>query len=170
MKFLFPVALGLFVAACSSLKPEPKPGTAAHQQWLHEQAREHFLSLKAQEQKSRPVVQRQEPREVQPTPKPRFIAFRPFFKRNPKPTPTPSPRLAEHRARKPQPTPKSSPRLAETRQRQPDDTVYIWNTPHQQEPSTQRFTKGEIRYARELAKAPENLTSEERLWARRRYR
>lgn len=169
MKLLFPVALGLFAVGCSSLKPEPKPGTAAHQQWLHEQAREHFLALKAEEQKSRPVAQRQEPREVQPTPKPKFIAFRPFFKRDPKPTATPSPRLAEFRARKPQPTP--SPRLAESRQRQPDDTVYIWDAPRQrEEANTQRFTKGEIRYARELAKSPENLTSEERLWARRRYR
>lgn len=158
MKLLFPVALGLFVAGCSSLKPEPKPGTAAHQQWLHEQAREHFLSLKAQEQKSRPVAQ--------PTPEPERVAFRPFYKRKPKAEPTPSRRLADFRARKPQPTP----RLAETRPRQPDDTLYIWNTPRQQEPSAQRFTPGEIRYARELAKSPENLTSEERLWARRRYR
>jgi hypothetical protein len=159
MKFLFPVALGLFVAGCSSLKPEPKPGTAAHQQWLHEQARAHFLSLKAQEQKSRPVAE--------PTPEPERVAFLPFFKRKPKPEPTPSPRLADFRARKPQPTP----RLAETRPHQPDDTLYIWDAPRQrEEASTQRFTKGEIRYARELAKPPENLTSEERLWARRRYR
>ena len=168
MKFLFPVALGLFVAACSSLKPEPKPGTAAHQQWLHRQAREHFLSLKAQEQKSRPVAQREEPREIQPPPRPKLISFRPFLKRNPKPTPTSSPRLAEFHARKTQPRP--SPRLAETRARKPDDTVYIWDAPRQRGEANTRFTKGETRYARELAKAPEKLTSEERLWARRRYR
>lgn len=158
MKLLFPVALGLVLASCSSIMPEPKPGTAAHQQWLRDQARENFLALKAQERKNRPAPA--------PTPEPERVAFRPFFKRKPQSTPAPSPQLAEFRARKPKPTP----RLAEARPRQPDDTLYIWNTPRQQEPSTQRFTKGEIRYARELAKSPENLTSEERLWARRRYR
>jgi len=159
MKFLFPVALGLCVAACSSLKPEPKPGTAAHQQWLHEQAREHFLALKAHERKSRPVAQ--------PTPEPESVAFRPFFKRKPQPTPTPSPRLADFRARKPQPT---AERYAAAPKRKADDTLYIWDKPRDPEPTAQRFTAGEIRYARELAKPPENLTSEERLWARRRYR
>lgn len=163
MKFLFPVALALSVAACSSLKPEPKPGTLAHQQWLHEQAREHFLSLKAQEQKSRPVARREEEREPKP------VAMQPFYQRSlfgRKPEPTPSPRLAEARGRKPKP----APRVAETRQRQPADTLYIWDAPRQREEVNMRFTKGEIRYARELAKPPENLTSEERLWARRRYR
>lgn len=161
MKLLFPAALGLVLASCASIMPEPKPGTVDHQQWLHNQAREHFQAMKEEERRSRLAaglpVSGQKPAPTQGT--------APLAKR-PATTPTPAPHYALFRAKRPQPAPTDAQRL-----RRNDDTLYIWDMPKRsREGTTQTFTKAEIRYAKELAKSPENLTSEERLWALRHYR
>lgn len=77
MKLLLPVALSLLTIACAA----PKPGTAAHQRQLADEAREHFLALKEEERKSRPappIARTEAPAKVrlkhfEPAPKPSIL-------------------------------------------------------------------------------------------------
>jgi hypothetical protein len=179
MKFLFPIACGLLLAACSSIMPEPKPGTAAHQQWLHEQARKNFYAMKEAERKAHPqFVRTAEPVVVEtPRLKP-FTAPPSFAFTNPFAT-KPAPAVKRHAPPKPattfQPTPakpiaKTKPLPPFERTRKTDDTLYYYDMPHGPEPNSARYRAYKLQYARELAKSPQDLTSEEREWVRRHYR
>jgi hypothetical protein len=147
MKFLVPLTLVVFLAACST--PEDKE--AAHQRQLEKEAKANFYVQRAQLSTH-----------IQPTP-----------------APTPAPeRGGLFASADTPPAIKSVPanRVAPLgnspkRSSHGDGTIYYWDvqTPRSAEASNRNFSRAEIRYAHELAKSPENLTPEERLWAKEHY-
>jgi hypothetical protein len=149
MKLLFPISLALLLIACAP----PKPGTADHQRLLWEQAHANFLALKAQERKNAPPA----PAPIARTGEQRSLW--PFHSAEPRP-----PVVARV-----VPTPRAKPFWKTPPKPQPNDTLYYWDTPRRDAATDARYSAAERRYARELAKSPENLTSEERLWARTHY-
>ncbi len=68
MKFFLPVVLACLAVACVP----PKPGTAAHQRLLENQAKENFYALKDKERKSAP------PSTVARTEEPAKVRLKPF--------------------------------------------------------------------------------------------
>jgi hypothetical protein len=153
MKFLVPLALVLLFAACAST---PVDTEAARQARLEKEARANFYVMREQ-LSSRPIPP--------PTPTPAPAASRGLFAfvdtrgGGPNSQTAPPPTFPE-RTKPPRP-PKAPPK---------DDTVYYWQVPPPRPlAGAPQFTKAELRYARELAKNPENLTPEERLWAREHY-
>ncbi len=140
MKLHVPLALALLATGCA-VTPEDK--TAAHQRRLHEEAEANFLALKAQERRNAP------------------------------PPPERTYRVAQVEA----PEPAPAERRRKPRGRHDDTTYYLsdmpgrvvdWDTPRRADAAA-RYSNSERRYARELATHPEDLTPEERTWARTRY-
>jgi DNA polymerase-3 subunit gamma/tau len=181
MKFFPPVALAFLLTACAVT---PEDQQAAHQRQLEKQARENFIALKAQEHPDHPVVLHDDL--PPPTPKPGMFSF--LGGQSPAPAPRPKtnveanaqpPPLAppQYAAANPQTkaTPTPAPRYAAfSRQkapRNPDDTVYYWQVapPSSHLQATPRQLAAEGKYARFLAKRPEDLSPEERLWAHEHY-
>jgi hypothetical protein len=81
------------------------------------------------------------------------------------PQPAATPVTSKQAKRKP--TPVAEGRIA----RKKDDTLYYWQVPPQQpsQKTNPRYRAAEIGYARELAKRPEDLTPDERVWAHEHY-
>jgi len=175
MKFLFPVALTLLTVACSA---PPKPGTEAHQRQLAEEARENFLALQARERQSnRPIASTEAPARTKKPPLKPFQLNQPFAFTNPFARAQPAPTVYRGRgatpapsARPPKPTANADRLTRAERNRRAADTVYYYDVRRRPEPPSPRYRAYKIQYARELAKRPEDLTSEEREWVRRHYR
>lgn len=164
MKYLSPLVLSLLLAACA-VTPEDQQD--AHQRKLAKEARANFIAMKQQEHPGRAVVLNDEAR---PTPKPELFAFG-------APQPTPSARTRNHAASASAsqsgpafvPTSFYAPPPKQRTQGSADGTVYYWQVPPPAHRTTPRQQAAEARYARELAKRPENLTPEEKLWAHEHY-
>ncbi|HSI12281.1 MAG TPA: hypothetical protein VK961_09570 [Chthoniobacter sp.] len=161
MKYLPPLALALVLTSCA-ITPEDKQD--AHQRKLQKEARENFIAMKAQEHPGRDVVLNDEAR---PTPKPGLFASS---------APQPAPASRSHSA---QPTPVTRPVFASNPEpwyahpthslASRDDTVYYWQVESARSRTTPRERAAEAKYAQKLAKRPENLSPEERLWAHEHY-
>ncbi len=155
MKFLFPALLCLLLVACETVAPEPKPGTADHQRWLHVQARENFAELKAQERARRGsvaparVAAREE--KVQPTSNQRGRAPMARMERRERAQPTSSRRRVVSNDTIYEPTAEG---LAELRE---------WEARKARE-----YQIYEAIEAKRLGKTPQTLTREERAWIRSR--
>ena len=148
MKVFVPLISVLFLTACATA---PVDTEAAHQEQLEKEARENFYALRSQ-MGTHPVPP--------PTPVPKEGLFAstgsPPQDSATQPAVAPQP---PRPTRKPKPTP-----------RNPNDTVYYWQVaPPPALANTRQFTRAEIRYARALAKSPEDLTPEERLYAREHF-
>jgi hypothetical protein len=147
MKFLVPLTLFVLLTACST--PEDKE--TAHQNQLEKEARANFYVMRAQ------LSTHIQPSPT-PTPAPEKGGLFAFVDTRPAPKSVPANQVAPRASGKPKPMPHG------------DGTVYYWDVqPHSTEASNRNFSRAEIRYAHELAKTPENLTPEERLWAREHY-
>jgi hypothetical protein len=159
MKHFPALALAFLLSACA-VTPEDRQ--EAHQRQLAKEARENFLVLKAQEHPGRAVVLHDEPAPPQPAPLLPFLA-----KRQPAPASSTRTKGTTHVASMPSPyrapAPQPKPRRAV------DDTVYYWQVQSVRQHVTPRQHAAEVRYARELAKRPEALSAEERLWAHEHY-
>jgi hypothetical protein len=154
MKQFAPLALAIFLAGCAIT---PQDREADHQRQLEKEARANFIALKAQEHPGRAVVLHDEAAAAATaagaaaTPRARARAQASL-----EPT--------THFVRTTYVPPKPAPRV--TRQ---DDTVYYWQVQPPQRRATPRQQAAEAKYARALAKRPENLTPEERTWAHAHY-
>ncbi|HEY3901155.1 MAG TPA: hypothetical protein VGM54_21270 [Chthoniobacter sp.] len=146
MKFLVPLTVVVLLTACST--PEDKE--AAHQRQLEKEAKENFYAMRAR-LGTHPVPP------PTPTPAPQGRGLFAFADTHPAPKSVPVNQEQPRAAAKPKPVPRG------------DGTVYYWDTRPSTEGRTRNFSGAEIRYARELAKRPENLTPEERLWAKEHY-
>jgi hypothetical protein len=149
MKYLPPLACALLVAGCA-ITPEQQE--AAHQSKLEKEARENFLALKAKEHPDRPPTLNDVPGAPARSQRESVASAPPAKSKvasNAPPTSwfAPKPRPSQHY----------------------DDTVYYWQVPGPRSPGSIRFQAAEARYARELAKRPEDLTPEERLYAHEHY-
>lgn len=146
MKLLFPALLGLLLVACETVVPEPTPGTVEHQRRLHQEARAHFLALKAQERARRGssaqprIAERQE--RAQPPVSVRSKPAKPM-------------------------------KVSRTSRRARTDETYYEPTPEglaEQRAWTLRkereYQAFERREARRLGKTPAQLTRAERAWIR----
>ena len=161
MKYLPPLALAIVLTSCA-ITPEDKQ--EAHQRKLAKEARENFLAMKAQEHPGREVMLNDEPR---PTPKPGL-----FASSAPQSAPAPQSRSAR-------PTPVTRPVFASNPEpwyahptrslASRDDTVYYWQVESAHSRTTPRERTAEVKYAQKLAKRPEDLSPEERLWAHEHY-
>ena len=161
MKYLTPLALAVVLTSCA-ITPEDQQ--EAHQRKLAKEARENFIAMKAQEHPGREVVLHDEAR---PTPKPGLFA-----------SSAPQPERAS-RSRSAQPTPVTRPVFASNPEpwyahptrslASRDDTVYYWQVDAARSRATPRERAAEAKYAQKLAKRPEDLSSEERLWAHEHY-
>ncbi|MEP6672753.1 MAG: hypothetical protein ABJF10_26550 [Chthoniobacter sp.] len=188
MKYFPPLALALLLSACAiPLTPEDRE--AAHQLQLQKEARENFIALKAQEHPGRPPVLHDEA--PAPAPKPGLFAF--GGGRQPAPTPAPVPHTKAERqalraqqaqrAQQPQAQARPAPPTAAsysppahfvpTSKAQPprkvDDTVYYWEVQNARQRISPRQQAAEAKYARRLAKTPETLTPEERIYAHEHF-
>jgi hypothetical protein len=152
MKFFLPATLAILLAACA-FTPEDKE--AAHQRQLEKEARENFYALKAQEHPNAPPA----PASAAPTPAPHLVAFQ-------QPQPQPMPPRRSKAA--PKATAKAT-KVAKARTPRPDDTVYYWQVQPHSNATHVRLQVAEARYARQLAKSPEQLTPEERVWAHEHF-
>lgn len=196
MKYFPPFALAILLAACA-VTPEQKQ--AARQRELEKEAQENFLALKVREHPDRPAVLHDVPAATPkpslisfnsvpqpaakapakpliaspaaPNPtKPKATTKvtpqqKSMAKVTSKPTPKPAPQHTLAAASsKAQPTPKrKAPRNS-------TETVYYWQLQAAADSSSSlRYQAAEARYARTLAKRPENLTPEERVWAHEHY-
>jgi hypothetical protein len=148
MKFLAPLTLVVLLTACST--PEDKE--AVHQRQLEKEARENFYAMRAQ-LGTHPVPP------PTPTPAPDRGGLFAFVDTRPAPKSAPANQEPPRSSGKPRPATRG------------DGTLYYWDVPPSRstEASSRKFSSAEIRYARELAKSPETLTPEERLWAREHY-
>lgn len=165
MKYLTPLALAVVLTSCA-IPPEDKQ--EAHQRKLEKEARENFIAMKAQEHPGREVMLNDEPR---PTPKPGLFA-------SGGQPPAPAPRTAQ-RSRSAQPTPVTRPVFASNPEpwyahptrslASRDDTVYYWQVESARSRTTPQEKAAEAKYAHKLAKRPEDLSPEERLWAHEHY-
>jgi hypothetical protein len=162
MKYLLPLALTIVLTSCA-ITPEDQQ--AAHQRNLEKEARANFIAMKAQEHPGQQVVLNDEAR---PAPKQGLFGggqaeavptSRPV--RHPQPTPVVRPVFASS----------SEPWYAHsTRPRSSrDDTVYYWQVETIRSRTTPREKAAEAQYAKKLAKHPEDLTPEERLWAHEHF-
>lgn len=157
MKLLLPAILCVVFAACESVVPAPQPGTAEHQRLLHEQARENFLALKAQE------------RARTGKPAPTSLAARP-------PQATPPPARFQPTAVKPQQAARSASwkPLRAAKRAPVGDTIYEPTAEGRAEQlawelrQAQEYLAFEAREARLLGKTPAQLTRQERAWIRAR--
>lgn len=164
MKYLLPLALAIVLTSCAGTPMDPQE---AHQRKLAREARENFIAMKAQEHPGRQVVLNDEPR---PTPKPGLFAAN-----NSQPAPAP------HKSRNTaEPTPVVRPVFSSnssspwySRSSRPaasrDDTVYYWQVEASHRRTTPHEQAAEAKYAQKLAKRPEDLTPEERLWAHEHF-
>lgn len=150
MKYLLPIALAIFVSACSTPEP-PKTGTAAHQQQLYEEARANFMAMKAQERKntaakvaSRRDNRTESVRRTEPSWTNDIVRRIETFWR------TETSRRTQPRHRR-------------------DDTLYYHEPAQGRRSPSAHYRAAEARYAHELAKNPEDLRPEEREWAHRHY-
>jgi hypothetical protein len=150
MKFFLSLTLPVLLVGCA-ITPQDKE--AARQAELEKEARQNFYALKAQQHPHSPSESASAPA---PAPTPHFLGFM-DTPRQPTPKPLPPKPSAWNGLFARKSTPPSPPR---------DDTVYYWQV---QGSHGSRYTAAELRYARELAKSPENLTPEERTWAREHY-
>lgn len=153
MKRFLPISLAILLTACA-ITPEDKQ--AAHQRELWKEAHDNFMALKAQEHPNRPPAPEQRvaaESNLAPASKPTLLAS--IFQ------PAPAP------ARKAAPTPKAAP--TGTAQRKSDDTVYFWQVAPPAQKNNLRYSAAEVKYARLMAKRPEDLTPEERIWAHEHY-
>jgi hypothetical protein len=118
--------------------------------------------------KPAPTTKRQKPvTAAKPTPAPKRVAS---VKTQPKPTPKPA-RFAAKVAPKPRkPTESINPFGRYERNRRSDETIYYSDIPRGREPNSSRYQAYKAKYARSLAKRPEDLTPEEREWVLRHYR
>jgi hypothetical protein len=165
MKYLLPLALPIVLASCA-ITPEDKQ--ASHQRQLEKEARANFIAMKAKEHPGREVVLNDE---AHPTPKPGLFA-------SSGPQPAPASRTAQ-RGHSAQPTPVVRPIFASNPEpwyahptrslASRDDTVYYWQVETLRSRATPRDKAAEAKYAQKLAKHPEDLTPEERLWAHEHY-
>jgi len=147
MKLFLPLSLAFCLAACA-LTPEDRE--AAHQRRLWEEARANFLSQGGRE---RP------PLTPAPNPAPQL---EPFLQKQTAAAGGANPAPSSGMPGRSKPTPK--PKVA----RKTGDTVYYWQVRPPQTNSG-RYSTAELKYAHFLAKRPEDLTPEERLWAREHY-
>jgi hypothetical protein len=145
MKYFPPLALCILLIGCA-VTPEDKE--AAHQRQLEKEARENFIAMKAQQHPGRPVVLYDE---APATQQPKMVSS--IVKH---------PSAIAPAAYNP-PTPKSRGR------RYADDTTYYWQVESVRQRTSPRQQAAELKYARALAKRPENLTPEERTWAHEHY-
>jgi hypothetical protein len=149
----------------------PVDQEAARQRELEKQARANFIALKAQAHPDRPVVLHDEP--APPPPQPNAFASA----RRPAATPVPRANTAYQYQPVPRATPKSNvawrPSFYYSPTPKPQasvgDTVYYWQVPSARQATSPRFQAAEARYARQLAKRPEDLTPEERMWAHEHF-
>ncbi len=163
MKYLLPLALTIVLTSCA-ITPEDKQ--AAHQRKLEKEARENFIAMKAQEHPGQQVVLHDE---APPAPK------RGLFGGGQETAAVPTSRRVQH----PQPTPVVRPVFASNSQpwyshptrplSSRDDTVYYWQVETIRARTTPREKVAEAKYAQKLAKHPEDLTPEERLWAHEHF-
>lgn len=164
MKYLLPLALTIVLTSCA-ITPEDQQ--AAHQRKLEKEARANFIAMKAQEHPGQQVVLNDE---APPAPK------RSLFGGSQETAVVPTSRAVRH----PQPTPvvrpvfasNSEPWYAAHAARQGparDDTVYYWQVESSHARTTPREKAAEAKYAQKLAKHPQDLTPEERLWAHEHY-
>jgi len=142
MKFLFPLCIAVLLPACAST---PQDSSAAHQRKLWEEARANYLAMGGRDS-SQPEPNQPTAAQPAPTPKHRLFASR---QSPPPPAPKPAPQ----------------PKLA----RNNDDTVYYWQVPPPAKSTSPRDQVAEAKYARQLAKRPEDLTPEERIYAHEHY-
>ena len=192
MKFFLPLSLVLLLAACGA---PPKPGTDSHQQMLAKQARENFYAMQAEHRRAHPELQAARA-EAEARAKQKRVASeseRPsgwgglFAPRETEPelitessrrTPKPSARqparyaaVAKATPRPRNPSDDANPFARNEKSRRfNDDTIYYYDMPRGSEPSSERYRAYKAKYARSLAKRPEDLTPEEREWVRRHYR
>ena len=152
MKFFLPLTLAVLLAACAT----PQEKEVDHQQELEKEARKNFYALKAQEHPNAPPAPT-----PAPTPAPGLFAFL-----APQPAATTSSTTTSRPAKiaRQQATPRPRARVP-----QPDETVYYWQVQSRTAATNPRFQAAEARYARKLAKSPEDLTPEERIWAHEHY-
>ena len=176
MKYFPPLALALLLSACAiPLTPEDKE--AAHQVQLQKEARANFLALKAQEHPGRPPVLHDEA--PTPAPKPGLFAFGGGQAPAPTPAPAPHSKAARQAQAKARPTPPITasysppphfvPTSRSQTRRQVDDTVYYWQVQNTRQRITPRQLAAEAKYAHKLAKHPEDLTPEERVYAHEHF-
>jgi len=107
-----------------------------------------------------------------PTPPPKPLAVAKMTappKPAPKATPIPLTRRAPvaQPAPKPKPAPKAAPKPKAPKNN--GDTIYFWQVNAPSHPNSTRYQRAEAIYARKLAKRPEDLTPEERVWAHEHY-
>ena len=144
MKFLVPLTLVVVLTACST--PENKE--ASHQRQLEKEARKNFYAMRAQLGPAPAPT---------PTPAPEKGRLFAFVDTRPAAKSAPTNQMRPRSSWKPKPAARG------------DGTLYYWDVRPSSEAPARKFSNAEIRYARELAKSPENLTTEERLWAREHY-
>ncbi|EDY19271.1 hypothetical protein CfE428DRAFT_3448 [Chthoniobacter flavus Ellin428] len=146
MKQFCPLALAILFAGCAIT---PQDREASHQRQLEKEARANFIALKSQEHPGQAVVLHDEAAATTAATAPR---------------PRASLQPTSHFV----PTTYVPPAPAHRASRQ-DDTVYYWQVQATHRRTTPRQQAAEARYARELAKRPEDLTPEERTWADEHY-
>ncbi len=160
MKHFPQLAVAILLTGCA-LTPQDRE--AAHQNQLAKQARENFIAMKQQEHPGQAVVLHDE---ATPAPQPRKLAM---FGGQPATTPAPRGRASTAPTAQFIPT-SYQPATPQPRgPRRADDTVYYWQVQAAHQRTTPRQQAAEARYARELAKRPEDLTPDERMWAHEHY-
>ena len=178
MKYFSPFALALLLTACA-VTPEDKE--AAHQRQLAKEARENFIAMKAQEHPDRPVVLHDEAPSAHPKAKPnaRFpqrTAAAARARSRPCPDPrscscSPSNGPCNSRAkailRRPIHT-RTSAAAQPAAARRRYGFLLAGAAPRAAHDST-RQQAAEAKYARALAKRPEDLSPEERLYAHEHF-
>jgi hypothetical protein len=152
MKQFAPFALAVFLAGCAIT---PQDREAAHQHQLEKEARANFIALKAQEHPGQAIVLHDEAAVAAATTN---AAAAPRTRARASLEPT------NHFVRTTYAPPAPVPRAARQ-----DDTVYYWQVQATQRHTTPRQQAAEAKYARELAKRPEDLTPEERVWAHEHF-
>lgn len=154
MKHFSPLALAILLTGCA-VTPEGKE--AAHQHQLEKEARANFIALKQQEHPGQPVVLNDEAAAARQ----RKLAASEAQARHGRASISPTTRF--------EPTAYVAPTPQSRGARRGDDTIYYWQLQAVQRRTTPRQQAAEAKYARELAKRPEDLTSEERMWAHEHY-
>ena len=167
MKYFPPFALAILLTACAA--PTPEDQQAARVRQLEKEARENFIALKAQEHPGRPVVLHDEGPAA--TPAPHMMPF--LGSQQPATAPVSAPRAKATGAAAAMP-PSKARMAASAKPRQKakgknNDTVYYWQTQGSAKPASAREQRAEAIYARALAKRPQDLTPEERVWAHEHY-
>ncbi len=147
MKNLLFGSCALLLASCAT--PPPEPGTVDHQQQLADEARRNFLAMKELERQTNPAIAARQAARGSAPAQERLTPVAPI-----------SQDANNQRFRRTE--------WRSTTQYN-EETVY-YTAPTGPEPTSARYLAYKQRYAQELAKRPEDLTSEEREWVRRHYR